>query len=340
MYPSSMRAFGQARTDQWGKRESFMAKMSYKVPTSLNRSFLDHEITLSKGGWAAKPSPIKQLFFIGGGVLALLWVTTQTFVGSSGPVFITLFVIWGLLAIFYFGGMTRTKELRAMTVPALLAYAPAKARHVYTRRSSDPSDFYSIVGIDGIEEDGRIHYSDGGEGQVYLVVGSASYLLFDEDRISILDRVDSFWRKIDTTCEWSFITTKEPQRIYHQVANLEHRNQALEVRDPDLIELQNEQYDILTQHVGGKFTSIHQYLLLKGKSEDALRKAHLVLQAEVEGSSLMIKEATVLDREETEPMLRVFYQGIEQERLAPREALDAGALPGPSDGSHEQKIAS
>ncbi|MDO4254301.1 MAG: hypothetical protein Q4C81_04025 [Kocuria sp.] len=316
-----------------------MAKMSYKVPTSLNRSFLDHEITLSKGGWAAKPSPIKQLFFIGGGMLALLWVTTQTFVGSSGPVFITLFVIWGLLAIFYFGGMTRTKELRAMTVPALLAYAPAKARHVYTRRSSDPSDFYSIVGIDGIEEDGRIHYSDGGEGQVYLVVGSASYLLFDEDRISILDRVDSFWRKIDTTCEWSFITTKEPQRIYHQVANLEHRNQALEVRDPDLIELQNEQYDILTQHVGGKFTSIHQYLLLKGKSEDALRKAHLVLQAEVEGSSLMIKEATVLDREETEPMLRVFYQGIEQERLAPREALDAGALPGPSDDSHEQKIA-
>lgn len=299
-----------------------MAKMSYKVRTSLNRSFLDHEITLSKGGWAAKPSPIKQLFFFGGGALALLWAVTQTFVASSGPVFITLFVIWGLALIVYFGGITKTKELRAMNVPALLAYAPSRARNVFTRRSSDPSDFYSIVGIDGIEEDGRIHFSDGGEGQVYLVVGSASYLLFDEDRIGILDRVDAFWRKIDTNCEWSFVTTKEPQRIYHQVASLEHRNHALEVRDPDLIELQNEQYDILTQHVGGKFTSIHQYLLLKGKSADALRRAHMVLQSEVEGSALMIKEATVLDREETEPMLRVFYQGIEDDLHSLKASLN------------------
>ncbi|WP_424862868.1 hypothetical protein [Streptomyces sp. MMS24-I29] len=305
-----------------------MAKTSYKVPASLNRSFLDYEITLStKGGWAARPSPLKQLFFFGGGVLALLWMTTQTFIASSGPAFIALFVIWGLASIVYFGGMTKTKELRAMSVLALLAYVPTSARNVFTRRSSNPSDFASIVGIDGIDEDGRIHFADGGQGQVYLVVGSASYLLFDEDRVSILDRVDSFWRTVDTTCEWAFVTTTEPQRIYHQVASLERRNQALQIRDPDLIELQNEQYDILTQHVGGKFTSIHQYLLLKGKSEDALRRAHMVLQAEVEGSALMIKEAAVLDREETESMLRVFYQGIDEEQVTPREALSAGAAP-------------
>lgn len=320
MYPSSMWVVGQGTVRSLGDREIFMAKMSYKVPTSLNRSFLDHEITLSKGGWAAKPSPIKQLFFFGGGALVLLWVTTSTFVASSGPVFIIFFVIWGLALIVYFGAMTKTKELRAMTVPALLAYLPSRARHVYTRRSSDPSDFYSILGIDGIEADGRIHFCDGGAGQVYLVVGSASYLLFDEDRIAILDRVDAFWRKIDTNCEWSFVTTKEPQRIYHQVDSLERRNQALEVRDPDLIDLQNEQYDILTRHVGGKFTSIHQYVLLKAKSAEALRRAHLVLQAEVEGSALMIKEATVLDREETEPMLRVFYQGLDDDLVSPEAA--------------------
>ncbi|MGW6604255.1 hypothetical protein [Streptomyces sp. NPDC055036] len=299
-----------------------MAKMAYKVPSSLNRSFLDHEITLSKGGWSAKPSPIKQMLFFGGGILSLLWVSTSTFVASSGPVPISLFVIWGLAVIIYFGGLMRTKELRIMRVPSLLAYLPPKSRHVFTRRSSDPSDFYSIVGIDGIDDDGRIHFSDGGEGQIYLVVGSASYLLFDEDRIGILDRVDSFWRKVDTTCEHSFITTKEPQRIYHQVANLERRNQALQVRDPDLIELQNEQYDILTRHVGGRFTSIHQYLLLKGKNADALRRGHLVLQAEVEGSSLMVKEATILDREEAEPMLRVFYQGLDDELLSRKASLN------------------
>ncbi|PUB32557.1 hypothetical protein C8K30_1011083 [Promicromonospora sp. AC04] len=298
-----------------------MAKTSYKVPSSLNRSFLDHEITLSKGGWAARPSPIKQLFFFGGGALVLLWVTTSTFVASSGPVFITLFVIWGLLTIVYFGALTKTNELRVTTVPALLSYLPARARHVLTRRGSDPSGFYSIVGIHGIDQDGRIHFVDGSEGQVYLVVGSASYLLFDEDRVRILDRVDAFWRKVDTSCEWSFITTKEPQRIYHQVANLERRNHALQVRHPDLVELQDEQYDILTQHVGGKFTSIHQYLLLKGKSADALRRGHTVLQAEIEGSALMIKEAMLLNREETEPMLRLFYQGVD---IAPTTSRGLG----------------
>lgn len=293
-----------------------MAKTSYKVPTSINRSFLDHEITLSKGGWAAKPSPIKQLLFLGGGLLAVLWVTTSTFVSDASPAFVMLFTIWGLAVIIYFGRLTRTKELRAMSVPALLAYAPAKARNVFTRRSSDPSHFHSIVGIDSVANDGRIRFSDGGEGQIYLVVGSASYLLFDEDRIEILDRVDAFWRKVDTACEWAFITTREPQRVYHQVASLERRNHALEVRDPDLVELQNESYDILTQHVGGKFTSIHQYLLLKGTSADAVRRGHLVLQAEVEGAAPMIKEATILDRDEAESMLQVFYQGVDDEPLS------------------------
>lgn len=322
MYPSSMRAFGQAQTNQWWQQGEIHGEdvvQGADEPQQVVPRPRDHAQQGRLGGEAL---PIKQLFFFGGGALALLWAVTQTFVASSGPVFITLFVIWGLALIVYFGGMTKTKELRAMNVPALLAYAPSRARNVFTRRSSDPSDFYSIVGIDGIEEDGRIHFSDGGEGQVYLVVGSASYLLFDEDRIGILDRVDAFWRKIDTNCEWSFVTTKEPQRIYHQVASLEHRNHALEVRDPDLIELQNEQYDILTQHVGGKFTSIHQYLLLKGKSADALRRAHMVLQSEVEGSALMIKEATVLDREETEPMLRVFYQGIEDDLHSLKASLN------------------
>ncbi|MEV7960286.1 hypothetical protein [Streptomyces sp. NPDC088141] len=299
-----------------------MAKLSYKVPSALNRSFLDHEITLSKGGWAARPSPIKQLLFFGGGILGVLWFSTSTFVSNSGPAAITFFVLWSLAAIAYFGGLLKTKELRIQRVPALLAYAPPKARHVFTRRSSNPTAFYSIVGIDDIEEDGLIHFSDGGKGQVYLVVGSASYLLFDEDRVGILDRVDSFWRKVETTCEHNFITTKEPQRIYHQVANLERRNQALQVRDPDLVELQNEQFDILTQHVGGKFTSIHQYLLLKGKNIDALRKGHQVLQAEVGGSTLMIKEATMLDREEAQPMLRVFYQGIDDELVNLRLLLN------------------
>lgn len=286
-----------------------MAKQSYKVPAAINRSFLDHEISLSKGGWPP-PMPTRQIAFIGGGAVFIFWACMQTFIGKASAGFIALFIIWAAATVLYFGQMTKTKQLKAEQIPALLSYAPPSARTVYTRRSSDPSGFFSIANITSISKDGIINFSDGGVGQLYRVVGSASYLLFDEDRSAILNRVDAFWRKVEPTCEFCFITTKEPQRIYRQVAHLERRNKNLEIRDPDLIELQNEQYDILTGFVGGQFSSIHQYLLIKGVSADALRRGHMVLRSERENSSLMIREASVLDGPETEAMLSTFYRGV------------------------------
>jgi hypothetical protein len=300
-----------------------MAKNSYSIPPAINRTWLDHEIGISGGGWDLRPTPLRQiLFFLGGGML-LAWVCMKTFVASAGAPMIVAVIVWWLVCLVYFGGLDKTKELKVQRVPALLAYLPRRARRLIARRSSDPSDFYSVVGIYDIEDDGLIHFDDKSKGQIYLVVGSASYLLFDEDKTSILDHVDAFWRKTDSGCEWAFITTKEPQRVHRQVVSLERDNQALEIRDPELIELQNEKYDIITQHVGGRFTSIHQYVLLRGKSMDALRRGQQLLQAEVEGSVLMIKEATVLDRTETLTMLKIFYQEAYQQSLSARMRLVA-----------------
>lgn len=286
-----------------------MPKISYKIPTSLNRSFLDHEVALSGGGFQAKPLPMKVLLFWAGSILTLFWVASSTFVAQASWWLITLVVIWWLITTAFLGQYSKTKEMKFASVPALLAYVPAAARRVLTRSSTNPSAFYSVVGIDNVDETGLIKYADGTVGQGYLVVGSASILLFDEDRKSILNRVDSFWRKVETNCEFTFVTTKEPQRVYHQIANLERRNLALEVRDPELKELMDEQYDILNDYVGKQFASIHQYLLLKGDNLEALRRGHSVLQSEVENSSLMIKGCTMLNGDEVTDMLTVLYKG-------------------------------
>lgn len=293
-----------------------MAKGNYKVPTSLDRSMLDHEINLSSKSLSIRPTPLKQLIFIAGGFFAGIWLWRNTFIGSADGMLVFAFLLWFTLTTIYLGGLTKTKELRVESIPSLLEYLPRRSRRVLTRRNEDPSQFGSIVGIEDITEEGRIHFGDGSVGQAHLVVGSASYMLFDDDRIGILDRNDAFWRKIDDSCEWIQITTQEPQRIYHQVANLEQRNQDLLIRDPDLIELQNEQYDVLTEYVGGQFTSIHQYLIVKGSSIDSLERGLRVFRSEVAESSLMIKEATALDREETIAMLQVFYQGIHDDHPA------------------------
>lgn len=292
-----------------------MAKRHYKIPTPLNRSWMDHEIGFAGGGWSLRPTPTKQILFIVAGVALTVWLCMNTWVASSGAFLITVIAVWMLILTFYLGKVMKTKELRAQSLMALVSYAPKNAREVLTRKSSNPSQFSAIVGVVDVSEDGLITFNDGTVGQGYLVVGSASTLLFDEDRIATLNRVDSFWRKVETNCEYAFITTKEPQRVYHQVASLEARNRALEVRDPDLIALQEEKYRHLVDFVGRQFTSIHQYLVLKGKNVEALRRAHMLLQAELEGSSLMFKDATMLDRDETYQLLQVFYRGTDEDVL-------------------------
>lgn len=281
-----------------------MAKLSYKWPSSLARSVLDFEIR----PWGERSVPVRQIFYFLGGSLFIAFLVMKTPLGHSGALFTVLFIMWAVAALFYFGRLTPAKELTAQQVPALLNYLPRSSRQVYTRRDSDAGDFFSICGISGITRGGQIEFTDGSVGQGYIVVGSASYLLFDRDRLATLDRVDSFWRKVDTTCEWIWLTTKESQRVHHQLASLERRNVALEHRDPDLLELQNEQYDILVGHVGGKFSSLHQYLVLKAKTAEALRRAHQVLEAEVESSSLMLKEVTMLSGAEMLAVFALFYR--------------------------------
>ena len=252
---------------------------------------------------------MKVLLFWAASILSLFWVVSSTFVATADWWIIALVVIWWLVATAFLGQYSKTKEMKYMSVPALLAYVPTAGRRVLTRKSTNPSAFYSVVGIDNIDESGLIKYADGTYGQGYLVVGSASILLFEEDRKAILNRVDSFWRKVDPTCEYTFVTTKEPQRVYHQIANLERRNLALEVRDPELKELMDEQYDILHDYVGNQFKSIHQYLLLKADNLEALRRAHTILQSEVESSALMIKGCTMLNGADVTEMLTVIYKG-------------------------------
>ncbi|MCI4659580.1 hypothetical protein [Cryobacterium zhongshanensis] len=286
-----------------------MAKNIYKIPASLSRSFLDHEIALSSGGWQVKPLPIKVLLFWAISIFTMFWVLSSTFLKSADFWILALVVIWWLFATAFFGRYSKTKELKISSLPALVNYVPPASRRVVTRKSSDPSPFYAIVGVDKVEESGFITWGDGSVGQAYLVVGSASALVFAKDKISILDRVDAFYRKVDTTAEFIWITTKEPQRVYRQLANLEMRNRHMEAPDAELSELMEEQYAILKNYVGGSFTSIHQYLVIKADNLEALRRAHTVVRAEAEESSLMIKQLTMLDAPDGLEMLSAIYAG-------------------------------
>lgn len=290
-----------------------MAKERYIVPVSLDRTILDHELTLSSNAMRLKPLPMKVIFAYIGSITVLMWLLTGTPLKGASFGYLVLILVWWIVATAYFASYSKTKEMRGEMIMALIDYLPKTARKVLTRSDSSPGQFHSIVGIKDVDEKtGFITYSDGMVGQAYAVVGSASCLLFDQDRDAILNRNDRFYRKLEPGVEWVFITTKEPQRVHTQIATLEKRNRRLspDARDPELVALMDEQYQSLKSYVGVSFFSIHQYLILIARNEEDLRKAHNLLDAEAGDSSLMFKEVTMLTYDETIDLLATHYGSV------------------------------
>ena len=290
-----------------------MAKERYIVPVSLDRTILDHELTLSSNAMRLKPLPMKVIFVYIGSITVLMWLLTGTPLKGASFGYLVLISVWWIVATAYFASYSKTKEMRGEMIMALIDYLPKTARKVLTRSDSSPGQFHSIVGIKDVDEKtGFITYADGMVGQAYAVVGSASCLLFDQDRDAILNRNDRFYRKLEPGVEWVFITTKEPQRVHTQIATLEKRNRRLspDARDPELVALMDEQYQSLKSYVGASFFSIHQYLILIARNEEDLRKAHNLLDAEAGDSSLMFKEVTMLTYDETIDLLATHYGSV------------------------------
>lgn len=290
-----------------------MAKERYIVPVSLDRTILDHELSLSSNSMRLKPLPMKVIFAYIGSITVLMWLLTGTPLKGASFGYLVLISVWWIAATAYFAAYSKTKEMRGEMIMALIDYLPKTARKVLTRSDSSPGQFHSIVGIKDVDEKtGFITYADGMVGQAYAVVGSASCLLFDQDRDAILNRNDRFYRKLEPGVEWVFITTKEPQRVHTQIATLEKRNRRLspDARDPELVALMDEQYQSLKSYVGASFFSIHQYLILIARNEEDLRKAHNLLDAEAGDSSLMFKEVTMLTYDETIDLLATHYGSV------------------------------
>lgn len=291
----------------------FMAKDVYKIPDTLDKSMGDMQISLqSADGVGVKPMPIKIiLMWVCSAILWFLCVA-KTFIGSGGIAAIVIFTaLWfGMTALLL--ARDKTGVPQAALVVSMLNYLPKSMRYAITRNNAPAKDFYQIAGIEDIDgEKGLITFSDGTYGYMYRVVGTGSVLLFDEDRKAILDRVDSFYRKMKPEYEMIFITSKEAQKVCRQVAAMKRRYDNLAPDDDELRALADTEYRVLKNYVGGSFRSIHQYLILKADNAEALIVAKNMLQSEVENSTMMFKQCTALFGDDIYEVLRTIYKGKE-----------------------------
>lgn len=286
-----------------------MAKSFYKIPTSLAQSFADTEIVLSAKDVSMKPMPIKIVFGYVISGLACFYAVTKSFITEAGLLGVTLFVIfWFFMTILLFK-QDKTGIGQYTMVKSVMGYLPSGMRRIFTRMSNKATEFVNVTGIENIDYDhGSIKYIDGSFAHVFRVVGSGSILLFDEDRDAILGRADSFYRKFTPDVELTFVTNKEPQKVYKQITRLKKRYDNLKANDPELKGILDTQFRTLKFDVGSNYKSIHQYLILKAPNAESLKIAKNTLLSEVENSDLFFKRCEPLFGEDIDSVLQVVYR--------------------------------
>ena len=288
-----------------------MAKQSYKIPFDLNASYSDMEIALrTKDGIGLKPMAMKNVLAYLLGFLGCFWLTQKTFIAYGTVLHKIIFAAAFLWLVFLLCKSDATQRMQVSLIAPLANYIIPGNRKILTRSNSNAAPFFSVVNIEKIDQKtGLIEFADGTYGYMYRVVGSASILLFDGDRTSIIDRVDAFYRKMNTDSEFIFVTVKSSQAVYRQLAALKRVYDNMETRDDDLIALANEQFSDLKGFVGDKFKSIHQYMILKCDNKEVLAQTKNLLQSEVENSSRMIKRCVPLYFDDIIPVLETIYKG-------------------------------
>lgn len=285
-----------------------MAKPVYKIPVDLDQSFTDMEIAIqNSNGIGVKPLPVKVILLYVAGIISCFYLCSQTFLSASPAYWIPFGICWiGMTLLF--GRYDKTKRMQIQMLTSLLGYLPKMARKVIVRKDQKANEFLGICRVNDVDsKTGLLTFVDGTYGLCYRVVGSASILLFEEDKDAIITRVDSFYRKIGTDCETIFVTSKEAQKVYRQLANLKRRYDNLDCDDTDLKMLAEEQFYVLKHDIGDAFRSIHQYMILKADNKEMLIKNRNVIQSEVENSSLMFKQCVPLDYTDINKMLKTIY---------------------------------
>lgn len=290
-----------------------MAKKSYKIPTSLDSSFLDVELALQgDSGAGLKPLPMKTILVVLVSALACVWVISQTFIKAGGPLLIIPFVLLWALATWLLARPDGLGGTKGSWVPVAVEYMQTGNRRVKCRKADAANDFRGICRIRDIDYDrGLIEFTDGTWGYAYSVVGSGSVLLFDEDRDAIIDRCDTFFRKMHTDYELIFLTVKEPQHVEKQVAAMDRRIANLQHSDPELLALAQAERHTLAEGVGKNFRSIHQYMIIKADNREALDRAKNMFVSECENSTLVFKRAAALFGEDIDTALSSLFKGKE-----------------------------
>lgn len=285
-----------------------MAKRNYSIPYTLDSSYLDMEIAVQNdSGLGFRPFPIKTILLVLLGVLSCFLLVSKTFIANGTIIQKGIFILLWIGLCLLLLTTNKQKQIGLEKITSLMMYMNPDSRFISTRAGDNANNVVKICGYDSIDEDGTINYTDNSVGVVFDIIGNASILLFDDHKNAILDRVDNHYRKMKPGTTYQFITRKEPQNVYLQVASIDERHNEMTVYDEDLEAMFATNKYVISELVGQRFKSLHQYLIIQAPNKEELDLALNVFFSEVENSELMLKYAAQLDRNEVIEFMTPIY---------------------------------
>lgn len=287
-----------------------MAKDTYKIPTSLDASYVDMEFNLQTKDGLGPQTPVNGKTVMLGLLSIIVWFyfMFKSPVGEGGVLIIIAFTIAWLVLTVLLIKPDKTKRHGFELIVPMINYLPKSGRRANVRSFDNLTTIQTVTGIETVDpEDGMIHFLDGTIGRVYNVVGTASVLMFDQDKAMILDKVDNFYRKLPVGVEIIFDTVKESQRTDIQVESAIEGYKQLNVKSKGLAKLYKERHQILKYGVGERFKSIHQYAVLKAPKEESLSEGESLIMSDAENEGLMFKRVDTLGYDEVIRYIKQLY---------------------------------
>lgn len=292
-----------------------MAKKRFKIPSTLDVTYFDMEFNIKSKNGVGINKPVSAKVILSTLLAGFAWfyLVFQTFIGKGGiPLVIGFTIAWIALSVLLVRA-DPTKRMGLELMFSAINYLPKSGRYIPVRMSDTVYQLQALLNIKTIDpEDGRIHFLDGQIGHCYHVVGSASALMFEEDKQIILDKVDAFYRKLPVGVEVIYDTVYEGHSVEEQLASVEVTKQNLNIKSAGLDGLLEEQHEILKYAINNNqgLTSLHQYLVVRAPSEAALAEFENLLIGDVEGNGLMFRLAKTLSYEELERYFKSFLNGL------------------------------
>lgn len=292
-----------------------MAKKVFKIPTKLDESYLDLEFNVKSqnGIGLTDPVPAKVILLTLVATFAWFYLVFNTFISKGGiPVIVGFTIAWFVLSIMLFRS-DKTGRMGLGLVVTMFNYLPKSGRFVPVRMNDSVFPLQSLLNIRTIDpEDGLIRFLDGQIGHVYHVVGTASTLMFEEDKQIILDKVDTFYRKLPVGVEVIYDTIYEGHAVDEQIESVIEDKMNLKVKSKGLDALLDEQFNILSYAINNNqgLTSLHQYLVVRSPNESDLRDFENLLHGDVDGNGLMFRLAKPLTYSECKKYFKSILGGV------------------------------